>query len=1030
VNNALTALPTVLNLAVAGEMDLAEAALGATGVLAAFNMEVQQLDRVGDVFAKAAAMSNTSVSSMIESMRQASTVADQYGVSLEETAASLAVLAKRNIIGSASGTAFRNMMSELAAPTDKAKRAMAAMGLQLYDSENKLKSFQDIMGDLRLTVLGLNEKGRLAFLQELFDERGAKAANALLSDFGEFQKVLKTLKEDSEGFTRSIVQSLGETTQGKFKRLISEFQLSAVAAFEAVQDSANNFIDVLRGFVASDDFKSAIKTLTQGVIELSRFLLDHGEAVLSVVKAWVALRASFAITTMFTSIRASLLAAGSAATTASVAFRTLWGSMAGPLGLVVSLGATFLLLRESTSEATRATEAKANAMKIVEQDAKSYLATLNKEIATLDEEIRLLHAGAEAADLQAQAKRNLQKATIQATVAAAQAQLQQDKTALAEMEKNDFRAKFPEGSLLYMMYERSGAGELKRRIQENERIVESGLNSVSDLELSHQREQEKQSKVHRKKLLNELKQYNSEAETLNKAAKKGQPKVPILNLDLMQAASNESLQNVLGGLQARRQTRDFSVPKPSVIRAQNRSVLQDIRQDVSIQEDELKRQIAFERQLDEIKYNPDRYGPYVTAIRAERREIEATNRARQFEFAAIDRLLELRNRIATTEEDPQAKIEEIDREVQARNFRLRQLNQELIYQKELAKARGDAKDLKAIDEFESLMSKVRGESSVVNEEIRSKYMLKVSSPVDAARLEASLKVTKKFEDEIRKAEDSVNSLKRGRAAADAEEVFAIDQQIQKEEQRLALLKEAVIVGAEGAGSLAARLEAGSRTAEYGYRRFWAEYVSMGQSSADAVYEIMKSSTDKISDALTNLVMTGKLNFKDLARSILSDIIRVMTNQMVVKFLGMAGNALFRVGNGGAGTAAWGYAESMSPGIINSAKGNVVTAQGAIPLRLFASGGIARSPMMSIFGEGSMAEAYVPLPDGRSIPVTMKGSGGTQVNQDINITVNVKGGETNGETGQVVSKAVIDAMRQVAQGEIANSRRPGGLLYAR
>jgi hypothetical protein len=67
-----------------------------------------------------------------------------------------------------------------------------------------------------------------------------------------------------------------------------------------------------------------------------------------------------------------------------------------------------------------------------------------------------------------------------------------------------------------------------------------------------------------------------------------------------------------------------------------------------------------------------------------------------------------------------------------------------------------------------------------------------------------------------------------------------------------------------------------------------------------------------------------------------------------------------------------------------ADGGIMSGMGSIPLRKYAAGGIARSPQMAMFGEGSMNEAYVPLPDGRSIPVTMKG--GAQ--QAGNVTVNV------------------------------------------
>ena len=60
----------------------------------------------------------------------------------------------------------------------------------------------------------------------------------------------------------------------------------------------------------------------------------------------------------------------------------------------------------------------------------------------------------------------------------------------------------------------------------------------------------------------------------------------------------------------------------------------------------------------------------------------------------------------------------------------------------------------------------------------------------------------------------------------------------------------------------------------------------------------------------------------------------------------------------------------------------MTSGGPVPLRKYAGGGIANSPQLAMFGEGSQPEAYVPLPDGRRIPVAMQGSNGMTINQTI------------------------------------------------
>ena len=160
----------------------------------------------------------------------------------------------------------------------------------------------------------------------------------------------------------------------------------------------------------------------------------------------------------------------------------------------------------------------------------------------------------------------------------------------------------------------------------------------------------------------------------------------------------------------------------------------------------------------------------------------------------------------------------------------------------------------------------------------------------------------------------------------------------------------------------------------------------------------------MTDALTNFVMTGKLDFKSLATSIISDLIRIQIQRAVTLPMAKALGSLFGFADGG-----------------------VMTSTGPLPLRAYASGGVATTPQLAVFGEGSMAEAYVPLPDGRSIPVTMNqsSSGGGDV---FNVSVNVvEGGvTTNAGEGKELGRAISSAVRQ----ELLNQKRAGGLLDPR
>ena len=93
----------------------------------------------------------------------------------------------------------------------------------------------------------------------------------------------------------------------------------------------------------------------------------------------------------------------------------------------------------------------------------------------------------------------------------------------------------------------------------------------------------------------------------------------------------------------------------------------------------------------------------------------------------------------------------------------------------------------------------------------------------------------------------------------------------------------------------------------------------------------------------------------------------------------------------------------------------------------AKGGVVTGPTTALIGEGGMNEAVVPLPNGRAIPVDMRGAAGGNVTS--NVTVNVStDGETSSSSGDgaaKLGKAIDTAVRKV----IMDERRSGGLLYS-
>jgi hypothetical protein len=191
----------------------------------------------------------------------------------------------------------------------------------------------------------------------------------------------------------------------------------------------------------------------------------------------------------------------------------------------------------------------------------------------------------------------------------------------------------------------------------------------------------------------------------------------------------------------------------------------------------------------------------------------------------------------------------------------------------------------------------------------------------------------------------------------------------------------------------------------GIKQSLQDYYNSVKDLGSAIGSAVVSGLQGLEDRLTEFVTTGKANFKELAASILSDLARIALRAAIITPIVKA------IG-------------SLLPGF-TFANGGIMTGDGPVPLKKYANGGIARSPQLALYGEGSKPEAYVPLPDGRRIPVAMQGGGGG--NTTVNVSVDAKGSQVQGNAGQ--GEQLGRAISQAVQAELIKQRRPGGLLAA-
>jgi lambda family phage tail tape measure protein len=189
-----------------------------------------------------------------------------------------------------------------------------------------------------------------------------------------------------------------------------------------------------------------------------------------------------------------------------------------------------------------------------------------------------------------------------------------------------------------------------------------------------------------------------------------------------------------------------------------------------------------------------------------------------------------------------------------------------------------------------------------------------------------------------------------------------------------------------------------------------------------ISNVAQSAFKGLEDAIVSLTMTGKFSFKDFALSVIEDLTQMVTRMLIIAPILQFIQSLIP-GGGLSGAGALSTGKIVPGGIF--ANGGIMTGDGPVPLRKYASGGIANSPQLALYGEGSKPEAYVPLPDGRRIPVAMQGGGGGTTT--VNVSVDAKGTQVQGNGGQ--GEQLGRAISQAVQAELVKQRRPGGLLAA-
>ena len=224
----MSAIPGTLDLAAVSGGDVAASAESMASSLRAFGLDASQAGHVANVFAKAAADTNAETSDMAEAMKYIAPVAHAMGLSIEETAASIGIMADAGIKGSQAGTTLRGALSRIAKPTKAMTKSMEALGVSFYDAQGNMIPLKDQIGQLKQATAGLTQEERNRHLVTLYGQQSLSGMLALLDAGPEKLDNMTNSFKNSSGAAQEMAEIMQNNLSSKIEQMFGAFESAAI----------------------------------------------------------------------------------------------------------------------------------------------------------------------------------------------------------------------------------------------------------------------------------------------------------------------------------------------------------------------------------------------------------------------------------------------------------------------------------------------------------------------------------------------------------------------------------------------------------------------------------------------------------------------------------------------------------------------------------------------------------------------------------------------------------------------------------
>ena len=284
VNQTLSGIDGVLQLAAASNMDLADASQVVTDNISTFNLEASQSTHLADMMAYAQANSSTTAAELGEAYKNCGANMNAAGQDIETTTSFLEALANNGLRSSEAGTSLAAIMRDLTSKMKDGKIAIGDTSVAVMDSNGNFRDATDILKDVESATDGMGDAQKQAALMATFTSDSIKGLNMLLNTGADQVAGYEESLRNCSGAASDMADTMQDNLQGKLTELSSATEGLGIAVYDYIsgplQDGVELLTDIVSGLTdVITPQKDAMEEMYDEVVQSSQKVADNVQAI-------------------------------------------------------------------------------------------------------------------------------------------------------------------------------------------------------------------------------------------------------------------------------------------------------------------------------------------------------------------------------------------------------------------------------------------------------------------------------------------------------------------------------------------------------------------------------------------------------------------------------------------------------------------------------------------------------------------------------------------------------------------------------